>query len=269
MSVPDPSSNAAVDKDEAIVLSVLIAAYNEERTVGEVLSRVLATPLPTCEVVIVDDGSVDRTANIIETIASQEPRIKFVRLSKNRGKTAAIARAIAAARGELLVIQDADFEYDPQEIPHLLAPIHADKADVVYGSRFLNRDPTRSEYASNRVGNKFITWWSNLFTGYKLTDVETCLKVFRAGLIKPLILTSSGFGMEIELTAMIARTNARIVEVPISYEGRSFQEGKKISVWDGLAATWYVVYYGFVTRWSKRTRSYIRVANEFLTSRGA
>jgi glycosyltransferase involved in cell wall biosynthesis len=265
------SSSPSVSQSDrgTVSLSVLIAAYNEERTVGELLSRVLAAPLPECEVIVVDDGSRDQTASVVAEIAKQDQRVRLVRKSKNQGKTAAIAHAISIARGEVLVIQDADLEYDPAEIPQLIEPIATNQADVVYGSRFIERDPTRSEYLGNRVGNRFITWWSNLFTGRKLTDVETCLKAMRGGLLRPLRFTSSGFGMEIELTAMVARTNARMMEVPISYSGRSFQEGKKISAADGIAAAWYVVYYGLISRRSQRTREYVLAANEFLASRCA
>jgi glycosyltransferase involved in cell wall biosynthesis len=228
------------------------------------LERVLATPLADCEVIVVDDGSSDATAAIVASIADCDPRVRLVGIPKNQGKTAAISRAIAQARGNVLVIQDADLEYDPAELPRLVAPIVDDQADVVYGSRFLDRDPRRREYVWNRIGNQFITWWSNLFTGRKLTDVETGFKAFRAGLVKPFQFTSHGFGLEIELTAMVARTAARIAEAPISYSGRSYQEGKKISFMDGIAAAWYVVYYGLITRWSRRTREYVRAANKFL-----
>ncbi|MEX2309622.1 MAG: glycosyltransferase family 2 protein [Pirellulales bacterium] len=264
MTQAQPHYSATQPAERTVALSVLIAAYNEERTVGELLERVLAAALHDLEVVIVDDGSQDRTGELIARIAHRDPRVRIEGLPTNQGKTAAIARAIAAARGEVLVIQDADLEYDPAEIPRLIEPILANQADVVYGSRFLERDPTRTEYFWNRVGNRFITWWSNLFTGRKLTDVETGFKAFRAGLVKPLRFTSYGFGLEIELTAMVARTDARIGEVPISYSGRSYQEGKKISLWDGIAAARYVVYYGLFTRTSRRTREYLREANEFL-----
>lgn len=255
---------AAPATERGVALSVLIAAYNEERTVGKLLERVLSARLPPYEIVVVDDGSRDSTAAIVAKIAEGDARIRLVRISPNRGKTAAIAQAIAVALGEVLVIQDADLEYDPAEIPRLLAPIAANRADVVYGSRFLERDPRRKEYAWNRIGNAFITWWCNLFTRRKLTDVETGFKAFRAGLVKPLPLTSNGFGLEIELTVMVARTNARFAEVPISYNGRSYQEGKKISLSDGLAAVWYVVYYGLFVRKSLRTQEYVRTANNFL-----
>lgn len=264
MNQAQPNYSPISPIERAIALSVLIAAYNEERTVGELLERVLAAPLDNLEVVIVDDGSNDHTAELIARIAQGDQRVRIESAPNNQGKAAAIAKAITTANGEILVIQDADLEYDPAEIPRLIAPILANRADVVYGSRFLDRDPHRTEYFWNRVGNQLITWWSNLFTGRKLTDVETGFKAFRAGLVKPLNLTSQGFGLEIELTAMVARTDARFCEVPISYSGRSYQEGKKISLWDGVAAAWYVVYYGPFTRWSRRTREYVRAANEFL-----
>jgi glycosyltransferase involved in cell wall biosynthesis len=245
-------------------LSVLIAAYNEERTLGELLHRVLAAPLSDFEIVVVDDGSSDGTADIVDNFATRDDRVRLVRMPSNQGKTAAIARAIRLSRGDVLVIQDADLEYNPADIPHLIAPINMNQADVVYGSRFLNRDPRRKEYVWNRFGNYFITWWSNRFTGRKLTDVETGFKAFRSGLVKPLQLTSHGFGLEIELTVMVARTDARMQEVPISYTGRSYQEGKKISLLDGIAAAWYVINYGLLLRSSQRVQQYVSAANAFL-----
>lgn len=260
-------SNKALNRSigrSSPAISVLIPAYNEEQTVGELLNRVLVVPLPNCEVLIVDDASLDRTPEIAKYVAETDPRVRLIRLDRNAGKTNAIAHAITAAKGDILVIQDADLEYDPAEIPALLEPIATNCADVVYGSRFLNRDPTRAEYFWNRIGNRMITSWSNLITGQNLTDVETGFKAFRSELVKPLRLTSHGFGLEIELTAKLARTSARFVEVPISYSGRTYQEGKKISVWDGVAAAWYVIYFGLFTRWSKRTREYVRTANDYL-----
>jgi glycosyltransferase involved in cell wall biosynthesis len=179
-------------------------------------------------------------------MAAREPLIQFCRLSQNSGKTAAIRRALELATGDIVIVQDADLEYDPEEIPDVIAPILAGHADVVYGSRFLVRRTTRVLYFYHYLANVSLTFLSNLLTNRNMTDIETCYKAFRAGVIKPLRLTSSGFGMEIEITALITKTEARTYEVPISYYGRSYEEGKKIGVWDGVMAGLYIFYCNLV-----------------------
>lgn len=245
-------------------VSVLMPAYNEERTIGEVLGKVLRLPIGLKEVVVVDDGSQDRTAAIVERIAAEDGRVRLVRLDRNRGKTAAIARAIEEAGGELILIQDADLEYDPAEIPELIAPIVEGKADVVYGSRFMVRRAARVLYFYHYLANRFLTFLSNLLTNRNMTDIETCYKAFRAGVIKPLRLTSSGFGMEVEITAMICKTAARTYEVPISYYGRTYAEGKKIGFRDGLAALFYIAYYNLVQPCTAAGRAYKNQVNAYL-----
>ena len=246
------------------ILSVLMPVYNEERTVETVIHRVLALGDVLQELVVVDDGSTDGTAAIVERLADQDPRVRFHRLPVNQGKTAAIRQAIEAAAGELLIVQDADLEYDPSEIPAVIAPILEGNADVVYGSRFMVRRTARVLYFYHYLANSFLTFLSNLLTNRNMTDIETCYKAFRAGVIKPLRLTSRGFGMEVEITAMVCKTRVRTYEVPISYYGRTYEEGKKIGVSDGLAALGYILYYNLVKPCTPSGRGYIREVNEYL-----
>jgi glycosyltransferase involved in cell wall biosynthesis len=180
------------------------------------------------------------------------------------GKTAAIARAIAAATGDILIVQDADLEYDPSEIPAVIEPILQGQADVVYGSRFMVRRAARVLYFYHYIANRLLTFLSNLLTNRNMSDIETCYKAFRAGVIKPMRLTSKGFGMEVEITAMICKTKARTYEVPISYYGRTYEEGKKIGLRDGVKALYYIGYYNLVHPWLPAGRAYIREANRFL-----
>ncbi|GIW92964.1 MAG: glycosyl transferase [Pirellulaceae bacterium] len=245
-------------------VSVLMPAYNEEATIERVLRRVLRLGDLVQEVIVVDDGSTDSTPRIVEGLARQDARIRFFQQPYNQGKTAAIARAIQEARGEILIIQDADLEYDPAEIPDVVRPIREGKADVVYGSRFLVRRAARVLYYYHYLANCFLTFLSNLLTNRNMTDVETCYKAFRSGVIKPLRLTSSRFGLEIEITAMVCKTKARTYEVPISYHGRTYEEGKKIGIWDGLAAIWYIFYYNLIHPWRRESRRYITEVNRYL-----
>lgn len=250
----------------SLSLSVLIPAYNEHATISTVLSKVLALPVNLREIIVVDDGSKDGTDAVVERFAAEDARVRFIRHKKNAGKTAAIRTALDAAVGDIILIQDADLEYDPSDIPELLAPILEDKADVVYGSRFLVKRAARVLYYYHYVANKFLTFLSNLLTNRNMSDIETCYKTFRAGVIKPLKLTSSGFGMEVEITALICRTTARTYEVPISYYGRTYDEGKKIGMFDGIQAIWYILYYNLVTPYTKGGRQYVRAANASLAA---
>jgi glycosyltransferase involved in cell wall biosynthesis len=249
-------------------LSVLVPAFNEERTIVQVLRRLLALGPLLKEIVVVDDGSLDRTPELVREMAACEPLIQFQRLSRNSGKTAAIRRALEMATGDIIIVQDADLEYDPAEIPDVIAPIVAGHADVVYGSRFLVRRTTRVLYFYHYLANVSLTFLSNLLTNRNMTDIETCYKAFRAGVIKPLRLTSSGFGMEIEITALVTKTEARTYEVPISYYGRSYEEGKKIGVWDGVMAGLYIFYYNLVAPHLPAGRRYVTEANTSLAGRG-
>ena len=222
-----------------VVLSVLVPAYNEGPTVARVFDRLAQVPL-LLEIIAVDDGSSDDTGRQLDALAAQGRIHKVIHHPKNRGKGAAIRTAIAAATGDVIVVQDADLEYDPAELPGLLAPILDGRADAVYGSRFLG-GPHRVLLFWHSVGNTALTLLSNMLTDLNLTDMETCYKMVRADLMRRLTLTTDRFGFEPELTARLARANARIYELPISYAGRTYAEGKKIDWRDGAAAIWHIL----------------------------
>jgi glycosyltransferase involved in cell wall biosynthesis len=253
--------------ERRLTISILIPAYNEHATVGAVLAKLLALPLALREIIVVDDGSTDGTDAVVERFAAEDPRLKFIRQDRNRGKTAAIRTALAQATGDIVLIQDADLEYDPADIPDLVAPILEDRADVVYGSRFMVKKAARVLYFYHYLANRGLTFLSNLLTNRNMTDIETCYKAFRAGVIQPLSLGSRGFGMEVEITALICRTHARTYEVPISYYGRTYAEGKKIGMRDGVQALWYIFYYNLVAPYTRAGKRYIRAANEALAAR--
>jgi glycosyltransferase involved in cell wall biosynthesis len=248
-------------------LSVLVPVYNEERTIERVIGEVLDLGPLVLEIVVVDDHSTDRTPEILQRLSADDSRIRVMRQPQNAGKTAAIRQAISLAKGGILVVQDADLEYSPAEIPALVRPILEGNADVVYGSRFLVRREARVLYFYHYLANKGLTFLSNLLTNHNMTDVETGYKAFRACVLKPFELTSKGFGMEIELTALVCKTKARIYETPISYYGRTYEEGKKISLKDGLWALWYIAYYNLVSPWHASRRRYIQTVNESLSAR--
>jgi glycosyltransferase involved in cell wall biosynthesis len=222
-----------------LVLSILIPVYNERFFAEELLEKVLAVPFQEgiqIELVVVDDCSTDGTQAILQRIAEREPRIRLFRHEKNQGKGAAVRTAIREARGDVVVIQDADLEYDPAELPRLLEPILAGQADVVFGSRFLTYHHRRVLYFWHHIGNNVLTLLSNMFTNLDLTDMETCYKLTRASILKSIPIRSDRFGIEPELTAKFAKRNCRIFEVPISYRGRTYREGKKINWKDGCKA---------------------------------
>jgi glycosyltransferase involved in cell wall biosynthesis len=245
-------------------LSIIVPAYNEAKTISKVLNTLLSLDCPIREIVVIDDGSKDDTREIVTAICQQHSTVRLISHDRNSGKTAAIRTGLKEARGEIIIIQDADLEYDPNEIPEVIDPIQNGKADVVYGSRFLVRKAARVLYFSHYVANKTLTFFSNVLTNRNMTDVETCYKAFRAEVIKPLTLKSHGFGMEIEITAMICKTKARTYEVPISYYGRTYEEGKKIGLKDGIAAIWYIFYFNCVSPWLPSGRAYVRTVNEAL-----
>ena len=220
-------------------LSVLMPVYNEAATIEAAVDRVRTVPLDI-EIVCVDDGSTDGTRTILERLRAQGVIDALIVQPRNLGKGAAIRAAIQHATGDVMVIQDADLEYDPQELPRLLEPILDGRADAVYGSRFLG-GPHRVLYFWHRVGNGILTLVSNMFTDLDLSDMETCYKMVRADLLRTLPLRSNRFGIEPELTARLAQAGARIYEVPISYSGRTYAEGKKINWKDGLAAFWHIL----------------------------
>lgn len=221
-------------------LSVVIPAYNEEATLVAVARKILAVP-HLLDVVIVNDCSTDRTGDIAEELARLYPQITVLHHSTNRGKTEALKTGFAKTTGDIVIVQDADLEYNPLEIEHVIAPILANEADVVYGSRFLVRKAARVLYFYHYLANKALTFCSNLFTNVNFTDVETGYKAFRGDIIRSMTITSRGFGFEIEVTAKVAKLKCRLFEVPISYHGRTYEEGKKIGVMDGIAAFWYVI----------------------------
>nr|BCX00722.1 MAG: glycosyl transferase [Bacteroidota bacterium] len=220
---------------QTLRLSVVIPVYNENATIEEVLRRVLAVPVEK-EVIIVDDGSTDGTRAILERMAQEQP-IRLILQPENRGKGAAIRTGFGFVTGDVVIIQDADLEYDPAEYPKLLQPILEDRADVVYGSRFYYGRPAGEPWW-HYLGNRLLTWISNRLTGLRLTDMETCYKVLRVEVLRTLSIESDRFNVEPEITAKIARGGWRIVEVPIRYRPRFYSSGKKIGLRDAFEALW-------------------------------
>jgi glycosyltransferase involved in cell wall biosynthesis len=225
-----------------VKLSIVIPCYNERSTIEAVIDAVRAAPGGEKEIIVVDDCSRDGSGELLEgPLRAKVDRV--LRHPVNRGKGAALRTGIAHATGDIVIIQDADLEYDPQQYPLLIEPILQDKADVVYGSRFLGGGPHRVLYFWHRVGNGVLTLLSNMFTNLNLTDMETCYKVFRRDIIQSIRIEEDRFGFEPEITAKVAKLRCRIFEVGISYYGRTYEEGKKIGWRDGVRAMWCIARY--------------------------
>ncbi len=236
-------------------LSIVIPCYNEKATIEKILQEVDEVDLGSTkkEILIIDDGSKDGTRDILTKLAANNKDLKLLFQKVNQGKGAALKRGILESTGDVVVVQDADLEYDPQEYKRLLYPIERGHADVVYGSRFIGGEPHRIIYYRNQVANKFLTFLSNLFTGLNLTDMETCYKMMKGDLARELgqHLQAQRFGFEPEITARIAKSKVAVYEIGISYYGRSKEEGKKIGFRDGLKAIWEIVYFNLTIRKNK------------------
>jgi glycosyltransferase involved in cell wall biosynthesis len=229
-------------------LSVVMPVYNEQGTVEEIISRIYAQPGLQIELICIDDSSTDSSRDILTRLQQAHPELKVLLQPKNQGKGAALRRGIAEATGDFVIIQDADLEYDPAEYPLLLRPLLEGKADVVYGSRFLGSAPHRVLYFWHFVGNRALTLLSNALTNMNLTDMETCYKAFRREVIQSIPLQEDRFGFEPEITVKIAKRRLRLYEVGISYWGRTYEEGKKISWRDGFRALFCLLKYSITER---------------------
>jgi glycosyltransferase involved in cell wall biosynthesis len=226
---------------EDFLLSVVMPVYNEAETIEEMVSRVLASPL-RIELIAIDDGSTDGSREILQRLASKK-QFKLLLQEKNKGKGAAVRRGFAETTGDIVVIQDADLEYSPEEYPDLIDLILQGKADAVYGSRFLGRH--RAFLFTHYLGNKFLTLVTNVLYNTILTDMETCFKAIRGDIVRRMTLRENRFGIEPEITAKLFKMGCRVYEVPITYQGRGYEEGKKIGWKDGLEALWVLLKYRF------------------------
>jgi len=227
-------------------LSIVVPAFNEAATLSQIIAKLALVP-NLLEVIIVDDCSTDETSEIVRTLLLKYDFVRAKRHEINMGKTAALRTGFAMTRGEIVMVQDADLEYDPAEIPEVIRPILEGFADVVYGSRFMVKRAARVLYFYHYLANKGLTFLSNMLTNLNITDVETCYKAFRGEIIRSMIISSSGFGFEIEVTAKVAKLQCVFYEVPISYYGRTYAEGKKITFKDGVAALIYIFRYNLFT----------------------
>jgi len=227
-----------------LVLSAVMPVYNEGKTLEQAIDRMHTVPIRV-EIVAVNDGSVDDSGEVLDRLHRDGRIDRVIHQPRNMGKGAAVRAGIAAATGHVIVIQDADLEYDPADLPALLDPIRVGKADAVFGSRFQS-GPRRVLYFWHSMGNRLLTLLSNMLTDLNLSDMETCYKMVRADIMKALPLVSDRFGIEVELTARLAKSGARIWELPISYSGRTYAEGKKIDWRDGVAALWHILRFNLI-----------------------
>jgi glycosyltransferase involved in cell wall biosynthesis len=223
--------------------------YNEEETVDKIITKLLNLESPIIyELIVVDDGSLDNSAELVERYCTRDSRVRLFKQQKNMGKGAAVRRGFGEVSGDVVIIQDADLEYDPHEYNRVLKPIFEGHADVSYGSRFLGLEAQRVLYFWHSIGNRFLTLLSNMLTNLNLTDMETCYKAFRTDFIKEIQLRENRFGFEPEITAKVAAKGARIYEVGITYHGRTYDEGKKINWRDGVEALWCIMKYNLWAR---------------------
>ncbi|MEM7200571.1 MAG: glycosyltransferase family 2 protein [Planctomycetota bacterium] len=239
----EPEPGAAAGDD--LLLSVVIPVYNEIATLQTIVDRVRQVPIRK-EIILVDDGSVDGSRDLIDELATAHPnQVRGFKHERNKGKGAALKTGFAQALGDVIIIQDADLEYDPDDYLRMVKPVREARADVVYGSRFLVGEYARVHLFWHYMGNRFLTFVSNMFTGLNLTDMETCYKLFRRELVQDIEIRSKRFTIEVELTAKFAKKRLRIFEVPIRYAGRNYGEGKKITWRDGFAALWAIARFRF------------------------
>jgi glycosyltransferase involved in cell wall biosynthesis len=260
-----PNSSQVTGHTPPQVLSVIMPVYNEASTVADVIRKVLEQPL-VAELIVIDDASTDGTWDVLQQLSTsysppatsqsptrkayglEVPSLRSFRHDLNQGKGAALRTGIAHATAPIVIIQDADFEYDPEEYPVVIGPILKDRADVVFGSRFIGSEAHRVLYFWHSIGNRFLTLLSNMFTNLNLTDMETCYKAFRREIIQSITIEENRFGFEPEITAKVARRGVRIYEVAISYHGRTYAEGKKINWKDGFSAIRCIIKYGLQAR---------------------
>jgi glycosyltransferase involved in cell wall biosynthesis len=234
------AENREVKQTYPPCLSVVIPVFNEAATLAEVTRKLMGVPC-LLEIIIVDDCSTDGTGEVARQLSAEYPQVRLIRHERNAGKTAALRTGFALTTGEIVIVQDADLEYDPSEIYGVIRPILEGHADVVFGSRFLVRRAARVLYFYHFLANKFLTFLSNALTNLNMTDIETGYKAFRGDIIRNMIIVSSGFGFEVEVTAKLSKLKVAIYEVPISYYGRTYDEGKKIVFLDGVIALWLVL----------------------------
>jgi glycosyltransferase involved in cell wall biosynthesis len=247
--------------DMPSLLSIVIPVFNEEKTLVRVIEKLTSISLDM-EILIVDDASTDSTPGLIRMLRQSHPNLRCIRHEKNAGKTAALKTGFAETRGDIVIVQDSDLEYDPADIPFLIGPIVEGKASVAYGSRFLVRRAARVLYFYHYIANRCLTLLSNALTNLNMTDVETGYKAFRGEIIRNMVITSTGFGFEIEVTAKIAKLQCPVYEVPISYYGRTYEEGKKIGTWDGVTALWYIFKYNVLCSKARAFRNLEKVYQE-------